>query len=66
MNPEIDGLDIYYSFDNSTPDRFYPKYTTALQVPKDASMLRVITYRGKQPIGRLISMPVADLQKRTR
>jgi len=66
LTTEIDGLDIYYSFDNSTPDRFYPKYTAALQVPKDASMLRVITYRGKQPIGRLISMPVADLQKRAR
>lgn len=66
LTTEIDGLDIYYSFDNSTPDRFYPKYTSALTPPKDASMLRVITYRGKQPIGRLISMPIADLQKRAR
>lgn len=66
LTPEIEGLDIYYSFDNSTPDRFYPKYTSALQVPKDANMLRVITYRNKQPIGRLISMPIADLQKRSR
>lgn len=66
LTPEIDGLDIYYSFDNSTPDRFYPKYSSALTPPKDASMLRVITYKGKQPIGRLISMPIADLQKRAR
>jgi len=66
LTTEIDGLDIYYSFDNSTPDRFYPKYTTALVPPKDASMLRVITYRGKQPIGRLISIPVGDLSKRAK
>ncbi|GGE61340.1 hexosaminidase [Pedobacter psychrotolerans] len=66
LTPEIDGLDIYYSFDNSMPDRFYPKYTTAITPPKDASMLRVITYKGKQPIGRMISMPIADLQKRAR
>lgn len=66
LTPEIDGLEIYYSFDNSTPDRFYPKYTSALVPPKDASMLRIITYRGKQPIGRLISIPVSDLQKRAR
>ena len=66
LTPEIDGLDIYYSFDNSTPDRFYPKYTSALVPPKDASMLRIITYRGKQPIGRLISLPVGDLQKRAK
>ncbi len=24
---EVAGLDIYYSFDNSNPDNFYPKYT---------------------------------------
>jgi len=66
LTPEVDNLEIYYSFDNSTPDRFYPKYTSALQVPKDASLLKIITYRGKQPIGRLISVPVADLQKRAR
>ncbi len=66
LTPEIDGLDIYYSFDNSMPDRFYPKYTSVLTPPKDASMLRVITYKGKQPVGRLISMPIADLQKRAK
>ncbi len=66
LTPEIEGLDIYYSFDNSMPDRFYPKYTSSLTPPKDASMLRVITYKGKQPVGRLISMPIAELQKRAK
>ncbi|MDN3586916.1 family 20 glycosylhydrolase [Pedobacter aquatilis] len=66
LTPEIEGLDIYYSFDNSTPDRFYPKYTAAITPPKDASMLRIISYKGKNPVGRLISLPIADLQKRSR
>lgn len=61
---DIDGLDIYYSFDNSFPDRFYPKYTEKLVVPKDAVQLRVITYKGKQPVGRMITMPVDELNKR--
>lgn len=64
MTTEIPGLDIYYSFDNSYPDRFYPKYTGAIEVPKDATQLKVITYRGKEPIGRMISMPVAELKRR--
>lgn len=64
MTTEIPDLDIYYSFDNSYPDRFYPKYTGAVEVPKDASQLKVITYRGKEPIGRMISMPVAELKRR--
>ena len=46
LTTEVEGLDIYYSFDNSYPDRFYPKYTEALIAPIDASLLRVITYKG--------------------
>lgn len=64
LTTDIDGLDIYYSFDNSFPDRFYPKYTEKLVVPKDAVQLRVITYRGKQPIGRMITISVDELNKR--
>lgn len=61
---EIKGLDIYYSFDNSFPDRFYPKYTNPLIVPKEAAQLKLITYRGKEPIGRMMSITVADLNSR--
>ena len=64
LTNEIPDLDIYYSFDNSYPDRFYPKYTEPIIVPKDATQLRVITYRGKQPIGRMITMPISELQSR--
>ena len=64
LTTEVSGLDIYYSFDNSYPDRFYPKYTEALVPPKDATLLRVITYRGKEPVGRMVNMPVAELKNR--
>ena len=64
LQTEIEGLDIYYSFDNSYPDHFYPKYTGTLTVPIDATLLKVITYRGKQPIGRMNNMPVEELKKR--
>lgn len=64
LSTELSGLDMYYSFDNSFPDKFYPKYTEALIVPKDAVNLKVITYRGKNPIGRMMIMPIAELKKR--
>lgn len=64
LSTEIDGLDIYYSFDNSEPDRFYPKYSKALTPPKDAVRFRVVTYRGKEQIGRQLLIPIADLNKR--
>ena len=64
LTNEVAGLDTYYSFDNSFPDRFYPKYTEPIIAPKDATQLRVITYRGKEPIGRMVTMPIAELQRR--
>ena len=64
LSTEIEGLDIYYSFDNSFPDNFYPKYTAPVVVPKDATLMRVITYRGKQAVGRMNNMPVDMLKKR--
>jgi len=64
LSTEVDGLDIYYSFDNSYPDRFYPKYTEKITAPKDATLLRVITYRGKEPVGRMLNMPIDELNKR--
>lgn len=64
LSTEVDGLDMYYSFDNSFPDRFYPKYTSPLVPPIDAKVLKVITYRGKNPIGRMMNMPIEELEKR--
>lgn len=63
---EIDGLDIYTSFDNSSPDRFYPKYTGSQLIPKDAKLMRIITYRGKEVKGRLMTISVEDLRKRAK
>lgn len=66
LTTEIDGLEIYTSFDNSTPDNFYPRYTQKQLIPKDASMMRIITYRNGKPIGRLMSIPMKELKKRAK
>ena len=64
LSTEVEGLDIYYSFDNSNPDNFYPRYSAPLSIPKESSMLKVVTYRGGKPIGKQIDMPVKELQRR--
>ncbi len=66
LTTEIDGLDIYTSFDNSTPDCFYPKYVKSQLIPKDAKLMRIITYRGKEVAGRLMTISVEDLKKRAK
>jgi hexosaminidase len=64
LTTEVKGLDIHYSFDNSHPDNFYPVYKEPLEVPKDAVMLKVITYRGNQIMGKQIDMPISELKRR--
>lgn len=64
LDTEVKSLDIHYSFDNSFPDQFYPKYTGPLTPPEDAVMLKVITYEGSKRVGRMISMPIEELNKR--
>lgn len=64
IQTELDDVSVHYTFDNSFPDYFYPAYKKALVPPKDAVMVRVVSYRGKKQMGRMISVPIADLEKR--
>jgi hexosaminidase len=64
LSTEVEGLDIYYSFDETAPDNFYPKYKMPLSPPKEASNLRVITYRQGVQMGKPITMPLDELNKR--
>lgn len=63
---QIEGLTIHYSFDEFYPDYFYPSYTSPLAVPKEAANLKVVTYRGKEQVGKIINMPIAELKKRAK
>ncbi len=66
LDTEIEGIQIYYTFDNTYPDHHsaYYKKGEKLAIPKDADTFRVITYRNGKPIGRLIAVSLADLLKR--
>ena len=64
LETELGNLDIYYTFDNTDPDAFTPKYSEPLRVPKDATWLRVVTYRDGKPIGKVITLPITELEKR--
>jgi hexosaminidase len=66
LTTEVEGLDIHYTFDESNPDNYYPKYTSPLSVPKDALTLKVVTYRNGHQLGKQINMPVEELKKRAK
>ena len=66
LGSELDGVDIYYTFDNTYPDNYSPLYKAGekLTISRDADTFRVITYRDGKPLGRLITISLADLVKR--
>lgn len=64
LGSEIDGTDIYYTFDNTDPDCYTPKYTAPLSIPKTATRLRIVTYRDGKQVGKVITLPITELEKR--
>ncbi|MGZ3852182.1 MAG: beta-N-acetylhexosaminidase [Flavisolibacter sp.] len=64
IETEVPDVSVHYTFDNSFPDYFYPVYKDPLTPPTDAGMLRVVSYRGKQQMGRMITVSIADLEQR--
>ena len=68
VDTELEGLEVYYSFDNVYPDHHSGKYTKGehLSIPKDADSFRVITYRDGKPVGRILTISVDELNKRAK
>lgn len=64
LGSELSDLDIYYTTDDAMPDKFCTKYTQPVALPDGPITLRVVTYRNGQPIGHLITLKRADLEKR--
>jgi hexosaminidase len=66
LTTEIEGIDLYYTVDNSIPNQYHPKYSGAIEFPEGADNFRVIAYRSGKPVGRLISIKADDLEKRVK
>ncbi len=66
LKNEISGLKIHYSFDNSYPDNHYPSASGLVAVPKDAELMRIVSYRGSKMMGRMMNISRVDLEKRAR
>jgi len=66
LSTEISGLTIHYSFDHSFPDQFYPMASGPVLVPKDATVMKIVTYRGDKAMGRTIDLTVTDMIKRAK
>lgn len=64
---EVNGLDVYYSLDESLPDKYSSKYTQPIVVPDGKAVtLKVITYRDGKPVGKMIPLSREELLKRVK
>jgi hexosaminidase len=65
LDTELAGMDIYYTLDETMPDTFSPKYSKPIELPDAPINLRVVTYRNGKPIGHLITLKKAELERRS-
>jgi hexosaminidase len=59
---EFPNLDIYYSFDGTDPDSFYPKYLDKpMGIPKGATEIRVVTFSKGKLMGHQVNCQLINL-----
>lgn len=61
---EINGLDAYYTLNETLPDSFTSHYTQPVEIPEGPVTLKVITYRDGKPVGKMIALKREELLKR--
>ena len=66
LEGEVPNLDIYFTIDDTMPDHFSTQYKQPLELPDGPITLRVITYRNGNPIGHLITLKRAELERRAK
>jgi hexosaminidase len=67
ISTEINGLDVYYTLDETFPDKYTSKYKQPIEVPDGYDVtLKVITYREGKPVGKMISLSRDELEKRAK
>ncbi len=66
LGSELSDLDIFYTLDDTMPDRYSTKYSQPVAIPDGPVNLRVITYRQGKPIGHLITLKRDQMEKRAK
>ena len=60
LDSEPGNLDIYYTFDNTDPTTSLRNMKLPLRIPKNATWLRIVTYRDNKPIGKVITLTIKE------
>lgn len=67
LSTDVDGLTIYYTLDNTNPDRFSDKYEgKPINIPKGIYQLRAIAYNNNEPAGKILVLSRSELEERSK
>ena len=66
ITTEIDGLEVYYTLNETLPDAYTARYMGPIPIPAGDVTLKVITYRKGQPVGKMIALSREQLMKRAK
>jgi hexosaminidase len=68
LDTELKDLTVYYTYDNSIPNRYSSAYNNkeTIVIPDGADNFRIVSYRDGKPIGKLISFTIEELAKRVK
>jgi len=64
MEGEVNGLDFYYTIDESMPDSYSHHFNGPILIPEDVTILRIMSYQNGKPVGKLLNIPIAALKQR--
>jgi hexosaminidase len=67
ISSEVNGLDFYYTIDETTPDLYAQKYVAPILLPEGNDVtLKVVAYRNTEQMGKMIAFPRELLLKRVK
>ncbi|MCF3111302.1 family 20 glycosylhydrolase [Niabella sp. CC-SYL272] len=62
LDSELPGVQLYYTFDGTNADAYCSRYNgMPLNVPREASQIRVMAYRAGKPLGHQIVFMLSEL-----
>ena len=64
ITTEVNGLDIFYTINETTPDIYTPQYKQPFELPEGPVTLKVNTFRNGKMVGKMIKISRSELLKR--
>ena len=63
---ELNGVEVYYTFDNTIPDRHTARYREPLSIPRNATTLKAVVVRDGRALGKVVSVSAEELRTRAK